>query len=323
LVAGSVVWLGPDVLARLSPDVDQGSVDVRIHRLPHVLEIAAAHPFRGTGFTGIQVFGTGLVDSSYLQVYVEAGVVAALLLVIALLAPVVVTLRGVLVGRAGDDWLLAVGAVGGMAALGVGAAFFDAFTTLSSARLFWLLAGAGLVAAERCAGPVRRPAWRDLLHPGRLALVVLAVAAGFGVRAVWPTHATVISLYSTTDVRTAFTVQPPGLSRTLDTTLCQAAREGVDPVFDWHVSTCEELKVPGWVQVALTADDVPQAKAALGELTGRLKAYPGLAGLSEHPTAAGAVSGVPTIARTAPVSLGLLAGGVLLLVPARRRRALG
>jgi hypothetical protein len=321
LVLGSAVWLGPDVVHRLSPSVDQGSVDIRVHRLPHVLDLAAANPFRGTGLTGIQVFGTGFVDSSYLQVYVESGVLAVVLFVIALVAPLVSVLRGVLLGRGGDDWLLAMATFGGMSALVVGAAFFDAFTTLSSTRLFWLLVGVALVAAERCIDPVERPGWRQVLQPARLALVLAAIGVGLVARALWPGHATATALIQTVDTKTAMLSQPAGLSRTLDTTVCQAAREGIDPAYAWHVSTCEELATPGWVRVAVTAHDRPAASTGLTQLTTSLKAYPGLAGIQQSTGTRGAVFGIPTVARTAPVTLGIAVGALVLLLPGRRRPA--
>lgn len=318
LLVGGVYWLGPDVLHRLSPSTDQGSVDVRVHRLPHVLELAAAHPFHGTGLSGVQRFGPGFVDSSYLQVYVEMGAVAVSLLVLALAAPVLAVARGLWRGLHGSDALLALGSGVGMATLGVGSVFFDGFTTLSTALTFWVLAAAGLVAAERRAGPLGRPGLRDVLTPARLLLVVLAVGAGFGIRSLAPTHATGSAVYATVDVNTQVTTDPPGVERALVTTACQAARDGISPGQPWRLTTCEELQIPGWFRLEVTAPDAEQAGEGLAALHDGFRTFPHLLGLREERGIA-IVSGIPTPARVAPLALGLLAGAVVLLLPGRRR----
>jgi hypothetical protein len=319
-VVGAAFEYGGLVLDRISPSVDQTSVETRVQRLPHVLELAAAHPFRGTGLTGVQLFGPGFVDSSYLQVYVETGAIAGVLLIVAMLAPLLATSWGVLTGARGDDRLLAVACAGGMAGLAVGTAFFDAFTTLSTGRLFWILAVAGVVAAERAAGPLRPPSWRQVLRPARLALLLVLVGAGALAQAVWPAHATVTAVYETLPVQQALRDVPrQGAPVVLATTLCQAAREGIDPHYGWHVTRCEELGTPGWVRVAVTGADRAEAEAGVDTLTARLADYPGLGSLEVLPGSYGAVYGIPTVARVAPWGLGVAGLATILLTPGRRR----
>lgn len=319
-VIGAAFQYGDLVLHKISPSVDQTSVETRVQRLPHVLELAAAHPFRGTGLTGVQLFGPGFVDSSYLQVYVETGAIAGVLLIVAMLAPIVATSWGGLVGAQGDDRLLAVACAGGMAGLAVGTAFFDAFTTLSTGRLFWILAVAGVIAAERAAGPLKPPSWRQVLRPARLALLLVLVGIGVLARASWPGHATVTAVYETLPVQKALADVPrQGAPVVLATTLCQAAREGIDPHFGWRLTTCEELAAPGWVRVAVTGTDRAQAEEGLDTLTTRLADYPGLGDLRLLPGSYGAVYGIPTVARVAPWGLAVGAVAMILLTPGRRR----
>jgi hypothetical protein len=318
LLAGGVYWVGPDLLHKLSPSVDQGSVDTRVHRLPHVLELAAARPFQGTGFTGVQLFGPGFVDSSYLQIYVEAGAVAVTLFLIALAAPVLGVARGVWRGLEDSDALLALACGLGMVTLGVGAVFFDAFTTLSTCLTFWLLAGTGLVAAERRAGPLRRPRLLEALTPARLLVVAVAVGVGFGVRALAPTHATGSAVYAAVNLKTQVISDPAGVERILVTTTCQAARDGIAVGQRWRLSQCEELNTPGWLRLEVTAPDMEEAGEGLASLSDGFRTFPHLFGLREQRGIA-IVEGIPTAARVAPLALGLVAGAVVLMLPGRRR----
>jgi hypothetical protein len=318
LVVGGAFWLGPDVLHHLSPSVDQASVDTRVQRLPQVLDLVSAHPYRGVGLTGIQMFGPGNVDSTFLQIYVEAGAVAVTLLVLALVAPTLVIAWAAVRGPLDEHRQLALACSLGMAALIGSAAFFDAFTTLSSAFIFWLLAGAGLVAAERSVGPLPRPRWSEVLAPVRLAALLAAVGLGIAVRALVPSHAAATTLYATLDTKTATTTYLPGMSRTLVTTACQAARDGITPHRPWRVATCEELPTQGWVRLQVRASNASEVEEGLTALHDGFRSYPHLFAVQEV-RGISIVSGIPTIARVAPLVLGIVAATTILLVPGRRR----
>jgi hypothetical protein len=137
-------------------------------------------------------------------------------------------------------------------------------------------------------------------------------------RALAPSHATGSAVYATISPKDEVTADPPGLERTLVTTACQAARDGISAGQPWHLTTCEELDAPGWLRLQVTAPTREQAAAGLASLSDGFRTFPHLFGLREQ-RGIGIVQGIPTPARVAPLALGLVAGAGVLMVPGRRR----
>jgi hypothetical protein len=174
------------------------------------------------------------------------------------------------------------------------------------------------VAAERRAGPLRRPRLLEALTPARLLVVAVAVGVGFGVRALAPTHATGSAVYAAVNLKTQVISDPAGVERILVTTTCQAARDGIAVGQRWRLSQCEELNTPGWLRLEVTAPDMEAAGEGLASLSDGFRTFPHLFGLREQRGIA-IVEGIPTAARVAPLALGLVAGAVVLMLPGRRR----
>ncbi len=322
VVFGAAVALGPVVVDAFTNQATAGSAQVRLERLPEVLGLVAARPLRGVGLTGIQQVGFAGVDSSYVQVYVEAGAIAVALLVVALVALLVGVLRALWLPRAGDtedDRLLALGAGAALVTLVVAAAAFDLFTA-GSFRLFWWIGAAGLVAAERLgAVPVRRSP-NVLLSPLRWALVLAAVAGAVVVRLVVPTQAATEVVFATMDPRAEAADDPVGLGRQLVRSLCGVARQvtlegGAD------VASCLEKGPPGWGVLRVEA---PQAFATdLGVRTVLTSTgnVPALRYVRVAATAASPAVGVPNAVRVAPAVVGVWGVSLLLLLPPAPRDA--
>ncbi|HUR51582.1 MAG TPA: O-antigen ligase family protein [Mycobacteriales bacterium] len=322
----AVALIGPEVVTRLSPSVDQGSVDIRFDRLPGALELASRRPFTGTGLGGVGILGPETLDSSYLTVWVEAGAIALTLLVLALAAALIGTARAL--PRPGEDsdldGLLVLGCSMTLGALLVGSFAFDAFTLPSSSRWTWYLAAIGLAAAERRAGPARLPSWRLGGVLLRLALVGVAVLAGLGIRQAAPHHATGSLLLSTLDPRLEVTSQPTDVSTSFADTVCELGQEVDREDTSWRLTRCEEADPAGWVRLVVTAANEQTVKTGQEALVSAVEAMPlfGDRGLREpiRYDQGRPITGVPNLATTAPAVLGIAAFTGVVLVPGRRRR---
>ena len=324
IAAGAAVGalaVGPTLAAALSPAAGQGSIDVRLERLPQVLALAAHRPLQGIGLTGIQRLGIAGYDSSFVRAYVETGALASVLLTLTLLAAVAAAGRG-LIGRPllrldSDDRLLAMAVTLSLLALVLSATTFDAFSVLGSTRLFWLLCGAGVAAADRIRGPARLPSVTAALTVPRVALVLLAVGAGFAVRAAAPTHVAAEAVFATLDLRTEVHDDPPGMGRTLVTTTCHAATDIAQLDQPWRTTRCAEAGPPGWGRLRVEAGTRSELAGALQAIAQTAHALPGLQSLRMSPAAVGAVAGKPAAAEVAPAVLGLLAAFGAVVVRAR------
>ena len=310
---------GPTLASALSPSAGQGSIDVRLARLPQVLSLAADRPLRGIGLTGIQRLGIAGFDSSFVRAYVETGAVASVLLALALLTSLVTVGRGLLVRArlrlGGDDALLALASLTALVALLASASSFDTFGVLGSTRLFWLLCAVGVVAAERLRGPARLPSLRATATVPRLALVVAAIGAGFVVRAATPTHVADTAVFATLDVATEAVADPPGMGRTFVTTVCDAASEIAQPGQSWRVTRCGESGPPGWGTLRVEAGSRAQTQDALVQIARAVYQIPGLQHLRIGRSALGPQTGRPAPAEVAPAVFGVLAAFAVLILP--------
>ena len=164
------------------------STEIRSQRLPEITGVANTHSFGGLGLHGLDPYGFGETDSSYLLFYAELGVVGLAAFVALLIVVLVSSAQGL---RAPPSWgrLLAAGAVGGIVAGLLGSAAFDLFSLPGSAHLFWVIAAIGVVTAERngAAPLTRRWSWR------RLAIVPVGVGIGVVLAFAVPSHAAVVT----------------------------------------------------------------------------------------------------------------------------------
>ncbi|MGZ6792664.1 MAG: O-antigen ligase family protein, partial [Mycobacteriales bacterium] len=195
---GVVVAGSPGLRERFTSGVDQGAIDVRGQRAPVVLDATSRHPVAGLGLSGVKALGVPETDDSFLLAYAETGVLGAVALIVLLATGAVLVGRG-LRGPPSPGREAAAVALGGLLALVVAGAVFDAFAVRGTAALLALLLAAGLAAAEQVAGPAPDVDLRRDVPHVRVAVVGLAVVAGMGVAATWPAHVAVSATFATLD----------------------------------------------------------------------------------------------------------------------------
>ena len=234
-----------------------GPVDVRTARVPIILQIAALHPLHGIGIGGLATVGLPNTDSTYLQLYGEAGLLGLVSGVALLVCCLVCCARGL---RATDrvSRLAAAAAVSGSLAMLVGGGAYDALRSLSSSRPFFLLVGIGVVAVEQAIGPLpglaKRP--RLVLAGG----ITAAAAAGVALLAVAPTHyATQYEFRTVSAFRELLPTDPVTVGTTYINSICGV----VDGVGTEHRSSQLDCRDPqlaagvGTLRIqASSADDV-------------------------------------------------------------------
>jgi hypothetical protein len=172
------------------------STGTRQERLPVVLRQAAERPFEGVGLaslssrTGLRKRGT---DSSFLQIYVQLGVIGSLGLLLLLMASIQAILPG-LRYPTGLERTIAAAALSGMA---VGVAAGASYGAFPPFRPYWLLAAIGVAVAERAPAQsnVRRRRSR-----ARILIPAAGVGAGLVLLAVVPTKASVAAQFETIGV---------------------------------------------------------------------------------------------------------------------------
>ena len=319
LLVGGVVLSRPALRDRFSAAVDQGALNVRAERAPVVLDAASRHPVRGLGLGGVAQLAVGETDESFLLSYAETGVVGVLVLLVLLGCGLVLCGRGLRGPPASGRTTSAV-ALAGVLVLVAGAAVFDAFAVGGTAALLGLLLGVGAAAAERVAGdaPIARPA-RD--RPERRVLLVgLSVAAGMVVASVWPSHAVLTAEFETLSPATLTAgFDQVDLGRQLIATACSVALEA--PPAGVRVECHDSNAAAGVGALRLQAATSAQDLSALAELVTRVRTRTPVHDFSPAITLP-ILTGVPTIARTAPWSAGTIALLLVLLVPTEPLRRL-
>lgn len=322
LVVASVALLSvgmalPSVSHRFSSAADEGALLVRSARRPVVLSAVADRPVRGLGLTGVADLGIGETDQSFLLSYGETGVVGVVLLVGVVAAGLVATGRG-LRGPATEARTAATVALGGAAVLTVSGAAFDAFAVRGTADLLWLLVGVGVAAAETARGPWTLPRVTRHGVAVRVAGVAAAVAAGGAVAVLWPSTTAVTVGFSTlTTARESGDYDPVDTGRTLVATTCSVAAEVQRRTPDTTVD-CRGVEPGAGVGelrvAAATTDLVGRTVDAIATTVRERTRVPALRLSQAGPV----VRSRPAAARTAPVSAGLAALLLALLVPGQR-----
>lgn len=184
IVVALAVLALPALGHHFSAGIDQGSINVREQRLPIILGAVSQRPFTGLGLSGLSLLGISAVDSTYLLVYGETGVIG----LAALLGAMVATFWSIGRGLKGNGdpayRVLAAGSMAGILAILAGGVALDVIDLPSVADVIWILAAIGLVSAEVSAGPAR------LLRPVPTLVTATLAAAVVGVlpAALVPTH---------------------------------------------------------------------------------------------------------------------------------------
>lgn len=307
----------PSIGGHLSTAADAGSIDVRSQRLAPIMHAVSAHPFRGLGLGDLVSAGFHTTDNALLLEYAELGAIGATLLFVLFVAALVQTGRGLALPDRRDR-LVAAACTTGVLTFGAGAMTYDAFTLLQDVHLLWLLVAIATVLVDQRRRPVRlpRPDWRVVIATG-----VVAAAAGGVVVAAAPVHAAQDYEFTTltaTHETLAYDAVTP--AEALIGTVCGQATSlrtlgphvSVDCVNSFGAAGVGTIRIQAPTRPALAHAQ----QALVHELTGpgRLPTFRLLA-------VDAVATGRPTVARTAPVWLPLLALGLLILVPWRPRPA--
>jgi hypothetical protein len=320
VAAGVTAFLVSGTLQQGYLDLPSGYASIRTYRLPNILAAAVEHPLHGLGLNSLAGLGFQSTDTSYLQLYADAGLVSLAALAVLLIVALAACLRGLWAEDA-PTRLAAAAAVAGCLAMIVGGFAYDALRSLSSSRVFWLVVVIGVVATERVTGPLpgfARWRWRTV---GAAAGV--AAAAGLVAMLVTPVHYAQLYEFSTIGAaRETEPVDPVTPGETLINTVC-------------GVATVVDAAQPG----TLSCRDLKQA-AGVGELRVQAGSPPLVSTVTdevrEHVVAAGintfgiaaktpVKSGRPTALQWAPVWLPVVVVLLMLLLPplAARRSPYG
>lgn len=305
-----------------APEV-AGSTLIREERLPVILSSAAARPLIGRGLSSLSVAGFPTTDSSYLQIYGEMGVIGVAGLVLLL----GVTIAALLPSRRAppDDRLIGAACLAGVFAGLASAAFLDSLTVSGTYRCFWLIAGLGVVVAERqraheapAHAPARRWTARTLL--ARAGVPAAGVAAGFLLIGLTPSTAVATIRFTTRSVESDAKAHQihPFLSRANVTTACEIIEARTRSAPASHANCYDLLTDIGAGEARFEAPDPVSLERRVRIANLSVRRF--IPGYVPHrvETRRGAQ---PTIVRTAPVWLGLLGAGVALFVrPSRPRR---
>lgn len=229
-----------------------GPVQVRTERVPVILGIAAQHPLHGIGLGGLAAIGLPNTDSTYLQLYGEAGLLGLVSGVALLVCSLAACARG-LRSTERVDRFAAAAAVAASIAMIVGGVAYDAIRSLSSSRPFFLIVAIGVLAAERAGGPlpalVRRPRLAvvgGLVASGAVGVVLLATA---------PTHyAEQYAFETVSSARQLLPVDPVTVGTTYINSVCDV----VSAVGTQHRSSHLDCRDPqlaaGVGQIRVQAD---------------------------------------------------------------------
>jgi hypothetical protein len=330
-VGGAVLLLGAYVTSsslstQFSAGVDQGSVDVRFERIPSIASYVADHAFTGLGFTGVTSLGFSAVDSAYLLIYGDIGVIGLTMLVLLLVTSVVDAGRGVFAVDPEQRLVAAACAFGVVTLIGAGFAF-DSVTQLDDQRILYVLVALGAVVAEQTVGA---PRWLAVPTPSRVVAVLVAVGGGLLVYAASPTHVAETFTFSTLSPLTQAVADPPNTGKVLIHTVCNTATVGHFSSKPVQLSCRDpnEGQAPGLFvagagqgELRIEAPDAATARAVIVEFVKLVHSEPRLQSFRLYPASNGLQSGRPTVLRTAPVWLPMVIGfGVLMLPDERRRR---
>lgn len=198
---GCVLLAALTLQAPLQEAIDLTSVageqDVRLQRLPEVLEPVASRPLIGLGLGGLLSRGIHVVDNSWVTTYATLGVVGLLALG-ALLVTLIHSTGRFLRAGPGDARLIGAAAAGAVAASLVALASYDFGTLRASTEALWAVGALGLVANEEM-GVLRRPL-RLRRPPVRIwFLAMVGSAVGSAALFVTPARSSTDAVFTTVD----------------------------------------------------------------------------------------------------------------------------
>jgi hypothetical protein len=312
----------------LSASADLGSINVRFARIPSIAAFVAPHAWGGLGFTGVADLGFQAVDSSYILLYGDVGVIGLTMFLLLYATGITVSGRAIL-SKDPRQRLIAAGATLGVLTL-VGAGFaYDSTTQLDDQYLLWTLVALAMVAAEQSMRPLR---WFAVPTIPRALAVVGATAVGFFIYVAAPTHVATTFTFTTLSPMNEQLTDPADIGTILIKTVCNVAAQDAYAQDSVHM-TCQDPNAglaplaiaqgqtqggPGQGVLRIQAKDKESGLAVLNSFTSAAHSVRQLHDLRLHVTAP-MKFGRPTPLRTAPLWLPLAVGTAAILLPRRRR----
>lgn len=297
----------------------RSSVEIRLDRFAEVAEAVADQPWTGVGLGALRLIGIQGLDASYAFVYGELGVSGLVAVGLLMLVAGLTALAAA--GRAPPGpvaWRAAAGLGGTLAGI-VGAAAFDLLSLPAAYTVFWFLVALA-VSSTPPRTPMRMP--RRPAVTMRAAVVGAALIAGVMVAITAPTHQTLTFRFETTPPR-LLVPATSGLEfagKALARSGCE--RADVADLPDDGVSVrCRVLAgaAGGIGEVRVQGPDAASASSEARAIADDLREH---LPFGARILPVGSLrSGEPSIRRTAPLWLPMLAlAGALLLpsLPARR-----
>lgn len=288
-----------------------GEQDVRIQRLPEVLEPVADRPYTGLGLGGLLAQGVFVVDNSWVTTYATLGAIGASAFAVLLVVALHSTSRFLRAGP-GPTRLIGASASGAVAASLIAFTTYDFATLRTSTEALWGLTALGLVANEEL-GVLRTPMRTDP-PPARVwALAAVGAVAGIALWTATPARSTADAVFTTVHPRVA--AAAPGAQSFTIKVLSQSACLVVEHIGPPGTVRCrDEDQIAGGVgDVRVEAPTAGEVDRRLAEMRTRL--------VGAFPAATLEVRarghGRPSAVVTAPLWAAVLGGAVGSLIPVR------
>jgi hypothetical protein len=313
----------------LSASAGVGSINVRFDRIPTIAAFVAPHAFGGLGFTGVADLGFQAVDSSYILLYGDIGVIGLTVFALLYLTALVVIGRGAFIAEESQRLVAVAAGLGVLTLIAAGFAY-DSTTQLDVQYLLWALVAIAIVAIEQTLGA---PRWLAVPSFTRVAAVGAATAVGFLVYVAAPMHVATTFTFTTLSTPTVYQTDRADLGTLFIHSVCNVA---ASDEFSQHgvTMTCQDPNAglaplavmqgatnggPGQGVLRIQARDATTGLATLRKFTDAVHSIPQLSQMRLHITTP-TKSGRPTVYRTAPVWLPMTVAVAAILLPRRRRR---
>jgi hypothetical protein len=317
LAAVILFAVDPTIHHHLSLTTAQGSVGVRVQRLPPILEAVTHHPYLGLGLGGLQSISVTTTDNFFLSAYGETGVVGAVVMVAFCVTAVAQAARGVMMADRMRRSVIAASLIGFVAFL-VSGVFDDALLLTQPVELAMLLVALATATAEPVLGFGLLPKWAPM------RVVFLTVSGGALGALAYLLAPVVVSQQSTFT-----TISPLGIAQaggagvgpSLINTVCDLAHSTATSLPGTHIDCRDDHGAPGVGTLRVespSSAETLRAYAAMKSDADRVSYLSDFATIPTSPPIADRATGW----KTAPVS-GAVGGFALALIaplPFRRRR---
>lgn len=314
-VALFVYAVDPSLGAHYNAQADEGSITIRFQRLAPILDAVSRHPFRGLGLGDLLRSGFPTADNAFLLQYAEVGALGLTTLVVVLIVGVAQAARPLTLAEPGARSVAAAAAAGGVLFIG-SAVFYDAFTLLQGARLFWLLVAVGTVVAELQAVPVElpRPSRRLVVAGAGVGLALGTIGYAFA-----PVHFAVHSIFTTLPVaRETVSYDPVTAGTNLVNTTCGIVRIESRTLAGAHIDCSNLFTAAGMGSIRFEGGSRQELITAAQTVDRAVRVEGGITHFVDY--ADGPVrQGRATVWATAPGWAPLATVALLLTVPWRRR----